>query len=57
MAKRTRKRQALRDLAKALTACERAGLHPRLKHEIAFTDYGYVLPIRDRWVVRRLNRR
>lgn len=52
-----RKRLLLHDLAAALNACERAGLNPKLKHGIVFSDAGYVLPLKDRWVSRSLKRR
>lgn len=34
----------LADVAAALTACQAAGLRPRLKHNTVFTAYGYVVP-------------
>lgn len=52
--RRTRKRQLLRDLAKALDSCEKAGVNVKLRHGIVFTDIGYVLPVKDRWVARTL---
>jgi hypothetical protein len=54
---RKRKRLLLHDLAVALNACEKAGIHPKLKHGIVFTDAGYVMVVKDRWVSRRLHRR
>ena len=41
-------------LALALSACDRAGLHVRLKHNTVFTDVGYVLATDDGWVARSL---
>lgn len=39
-------------LARALTECERSGIHPKLKHGIIYTDAGYVLPLNDKWAAR-----
>jgi len=39
-----------------LNACEKAGLDPKLKHGIVFTNQGYVLPVKDRWVARKLKK-
>jgi len=44
----------LHDLASALNACEKANLHVKLRHGIVFSDAGYVLPVKDRWVSRTL---
>lgn len=44
----------LHDLACALNACEKAGLNVKLRHGIVFSDAGYVLPVKDRWVSRTL---
>jgi hypothetical protein len=54
--RKTRKRQLLRDLAKAMNACEKAGIHPKAKHGVIFTASGYVVPFgrNDSWVVRTL---
>jgi len=42
-------------LAKALNEAEKAGIHPKLKHGIIFTDAGYVLPVKDdKWAARPL---
>jgi hypothetical protein len=55
MAKRKRKnRLLLHDLACALNACEKAGMNVKLRHGIVWTDAGYVLPVKDRWVSRTL---
>jgi hypothetical protein len=43
-------------LARCLNELEKAGLRPRLKHGIVFTDAGYVLDIKDRWVARPLKK-
>jgi hypothetical protein len=44
-------------LARVLTECEKAGIHPKLKHGIIFTDVGYVLPIKDdEWAARPLKK-
>jgi hypothetical protein len=47
----------LRDLARTLNACDRAGLNVKLKHGIVFTDAGYVLVIKDKWAARLLKKR
>lgn len=47
---------ALASLAAALNRCERAGLHPDLRHGIAITEAGYVLPIKDKWAARPLKK-
>jgi len=47
----------LGDLARALNACDRAGLDVKLKHGIVFTDAGFVLAIKDRWAARLLKNR
>ena len=44
----------LSSLAAALNACDRVGLHVKLRHGIVFTDAGFVLVIKDRWVARLL---
>lgn len=45
-------------LAKALNECEKAGISPRLKHGIIFTDAGYVLPVsNDKWAARPLKKK
>lgn len=54
MSGKKRKRLLLHDLAVALNACEKAGIRPKLKHGIVFTDAGYVMPVGDRWVSRKL---
>ncbi len=42
-------------LARTLNECEKAGIRPRLKHGIVFTDAGYVLPVKDgKWAARPL---
>jgi hypothetical protein len=61
VSKRRKRRQALllHDLACALNALEKAGLRPRLKHGVIYTDAGYVVPFGrdDSWVARSLTRR
>jgi hypothetical protein len=37
-----------------LSECEKAGIHPKLKHGIVYTDLGYVIPIRNKWAARPL---
>jgi hypothetical protein len=54
--KKRNQRLLLKNLADALNACDRAGLRPRLKHGIVFTDVGYVLVIKDRWAARALRK-
>jgi hypothetical protein len=51
-----RKKHALllHDLACALNACEKAHMNVKLRHGIIFSDAGYVLPVKDRWVARTL---
>ena len=45
-------------IARMLTECEKAGIHPKLKHGIVYTDVGYVLDIKDgKWVARPLKPR
>lgn len=45
-------------LAKALNEAEKAGMHPKLKHGIIFTDAGFVLPVRDdKWAARPLKKK
>ncbi len=41
-------------LARALNHCEKAGINPQLKHGIIFTDAGYVLDLKGKWVARPL---
>ncbi len=41
-------------LAYMLNACEKAGIRPKMKHGIIYTDAGYVLPVKDRWAARPL---
>ena len=44
-------------MAHMLTECEKAGINPKLKHGIIYTDLGYVIPIRDgHWAARPLKR-
>jgi hypothetical protein len=44
-------------LARALNEAEKAGLNPKLKHGIIYTDAGYVLPARnDKWAARPLKK-
>ena len=54
-----RKKQAaasalLAEVAAALTACEQAGIHVKMRHGAVLTDYGYVLPAETEWVARTL---
>ena len=45
-------------MARMLTECEKAGIHPKLKHGIIYTDVGYVLDIKDgKWAARPLKPR
>ncbi len=46
----------LAGVATALQRCEKAGLRPKLKHGIVWTDAGFVLVIKDRWVARMLRK-
>ena len=42
-------------LAKVVNECEKAGIRPKLKHGIVFTDAGYVLPVSNgKWAARPL---
>ena len=44
-------------LAHLLNKCEKAGIRPKLKHGIVFTDAGYVLPAKDgKWAARPLKK-
>jgi hypothetical protein len=54
--KKKKRKQALllHDLACAINACEKAGLDVKLKCGIVWTDVGFVLPVKDRWVSRTL---
>lgn len=56
MSRKKKRKHALllHDLACALNACDKAGLNIKLRHGIVFSDAGYVLPVRDRWVSRTL---
>jgi hypothetical protein len=56
MSRKKRKKNALllHDLASALNACEKNNIHVKLRHGIIFSDAGYVLPVKDRWVARTL---
>jgi hypothetical protein len=45
-------------IARMLTECEKAGIHPRLKNGIVYTDAGYVLVIKDgKWAARPLKKK
>jgi hypothetical protein len=45
-------------MARMLTECEHAGIHPRLKNGIVYTDAGYVLVIKDgKWAARPLKKK
>lgn len=46
----------LADLAAALQRCEKAGMRPKLRHGIVWTEAGFVLVIKDRWVARLLRK-
>lgn len=48
------RRLLLKNVADALQACEKHGITVKLEHGVVFSRYGYVLPIKDRWVVRTL---
>lgn len=62
MTGKSRKRKVSNDpvillsaLARILNECEKAGIRPKLKHGIVFTDAGYVLPVSDKkWAARPL---
>jgi hypothetical protein len=41
---REREETLLRELADAITACEKAKMKPKLHYDMAFTSVGYVLP-------------
>lgn len=41
-------------VAAALTACERAGLTVKLRHDAVITGGGFVLQAGGRWVARKL---
>lgn len=44
-------------LAKALNEAEKAGIRPRMRHGIIWTDAGYVLPKdNDKWAARPLKK-
>jgi hypothetical protein len=57
--KKRRHALLLHDLACALNAAERAGLNPRLKHGVIYTEAGYVVPFgrHDAWVPRTLRKK
>jgi hypothetical protein len=44
----------LRKLAKTLDECDKQKVNIKLKQGIVYSKYGYVLPHKDRWVVRML---
>jgi hypothetical protein len=52
--KKRRQAMLLHDLAVALNALQKAGADPKLKHGIAYTEFGYVMPFgrNDSWVMR-----
>ncbi len=60
--RKAKKRQKQQDpvilllaMARVLNECEKAGIRPKLKHGIVFTDAGYVLPLRQgKWAARPL---
>lgn len=44
-------------LAKIVNECEKAGIRPKMKHGIIFTDAGYVLPVSNgKWAARPLKK-
>ena len=44
-------------LARLLNSCEKAGIRPKMKHGIIFTDAGYVLPVSNgKWAARPLKK-
>jgi hypothetical protein len=43
-------------LARLLTECEKAGIRPKLKHGILWTNAGYVLPVNNKWAARPLKK-
>lgn len=54
---RKRHKQAeilLKNLEKALNACEKQKVHVKLQQGIIMTTYGYVLPFKKGWEVRML---
>jgi hypothetical protein len=42
----------LNNLSQILNACDKAGINLKLTKHGVITDIGYVLPIKDGWVVR-----
>jgi hypothetical protein len=45
-------------MAYILNAAEKAGLNPKMKHGIIWTDAGYVLPAKgDKWAARPLKKK
>jgi hypothetical protein len=45
---------SLKNLGKALNACEKQKVHVKLQQGIVMSRYGYVLPLRRGWTVRML---
>jgi len=44
-------------LASLLNSCEKAGIRPKMKHGIVFTDAGFVLPVSNgKWAARPLKK-
>jgi hypothetical protein len=45
---------SLKNLAKALNACEKAKVNVKLRQGIVISKFGYILPLRKGWTVRML---
>ena len=62
--RKSKKRQKQQDpvilllaMARVLNECEKAGIRPKLKHGIVFTDAGFVLPVSNgKWAARPLKK-
>lgn len=50
--KKKTRRLLLKNVADALNACERAGIDIKFQAGIVCSEYGYVLPVKGRWVAR-----
>lgn len=45
-------------LARLLSECEKAGIRPKMKHGILWTDAGFVMPLQDdKWAARPLKKK
>jgi hypothetical protein len=57
--KKRRNALLLHDLACALNAAGRAGINPKLKHGVIYTEAGYVVPFgrHGAWVARTLRKK